>query len=659
MKTQSKIIFANVARNIFLAGILFIVPLFYSTKLYNSFRLPKNTLFILLTTVAFFFTLMYFLEKKSIDLKKYKFILYLTGIYSVLKILSWAFSEHKDISFWGSYLRAEGLLLWISLILFFVLVLFNEWDKEKLKNYSLVIVGTVLATTMYGILQKFGIINVGWSKDVAARIISTMGNPLNFSSFLILTFPFIYYAFRFNKNIVIKIITVITAGLFIYNLYATKSRSSWIAFLFALFIFITFHFYKKHKKIFISLLIIAAILSTSFGYIGFNYYNKFEQPILKRIFSVFDPHDNSTQQRFIFWQGSFNAFMNKPILGWGLDSLSFAFDKNFPTKLSDMPETHIDRAHNWHLDVLVMEGLLIWLFNIFVLIFAFWKSLKLIKKEKKEFAHIGLIYCYVFSACLLQFFFVFTLISAYIISIFSLALVFSVSQKPTEPPYEIKSKTIEKLKKNSNLYVILAVTFTSFILFVVLKPIIANRELTLGLFKRDDVLGRIEKAKDIFPCQYYKNKLGVYSSNFSKTNQSIKIFQSLIEQYPNHYHNYIALATTYNRIGNHKTADQTYQNAIDNFPTRHNIYWQWGESLIKRGENEKAIDIYKKAIDIDPEVAMSYYKLGVLYEKIGDMENAKKYKQIAFDKNLPYVPKNNKQTIATNQTNIASNQIND
>ncbi len=651
MKTQSKIILANISRNAFFLIILFLIPLTFSTRLYNSFRLPKTTLFIIFTLLALFFSIMYFLEKKSINLKRYKFILGVTAVLLILKFLSWFFSENRDISFWGDYTRTEGFLLWIFFILFFVLLLLNDWTKQKIRYYAFAIVMSATLMSLYGYLQKFGLIQNIWSGNVASRIISTMGNPLNFSAFIILTIPFFYYCIFFYKNIFIKIITGAGYIITVVALYFSGSRSSWIAFLFANFVIFTFYFFKRNKKAFLALLILGVILASSFTYIGINKYEEFSNPALKRLFSIFNTEDNSNKQRLLFWQGSFDAFKDRPVFGWGQDFLGYAFDKNFPPKLSDLPETNIDRAHNWHLDVLVMEGGLVWVLTMAILLFATWKSIKLLKRKDKEKASVGLIFIYLMAACLLQFFFMFALISPHLIIIFALAVIYSQSYTENENTTSIiRSNLLEKLKKNSNLYLVIGIGMAVFVAAILMKPVLANKEFTKAVLLQEEVQERMEKSKNTFPSHFYKqqhaslhlkyaNEARVSDNTALKVSHGGKasiIFKELVEQYPSIYSNYIFLAESYDLYEKYELTDETFQKAVDNFPTRHDIYWKWAGFLGLRDETEKAIEIFNKAIEIDPEVALPYYKLSIYYRALEDVENADKYRDLALDKGLLY-----------------------
>ncbi|HUT22528.1 MAG TPA: O-antigen ligase family protein [Candidatus Bipolaricaulota bacterium] len=648
MKTENKIVLCDWAINIVFALTVFIVPLFFSTKLYNSFRLPKNTLFMVLAVAAIFFSLMRVLEKKSFDWRRHKLILILTGVFFILNLLSWLFSAQPFVSFWGEYFRAEGFLLWILIIGFFLAALFNDWTKGKRKTLALIIVFSAICLSGYGIMQRYGLIANHWTADVEARIISSMGNPLNFSAYIILLFPFFYYCFVNFKNTFLRILIICGLVLSAVSLYLSGSRSSWIAFLFANFAIFTFYFYKRHKKIFAALLLTGIAAISIFTFMGIKYFDRFEQPGLKRIFSVFDPADESNQQRLLFWRGSFDAFLERPIFGWGQDSLGYAFDKNYPPALSDLSETHIDRAHNWHLDVLVMNGAPTWLLLMFVLIFAFAKSIKLSKNEQTEKSWLGLTFIYLMAACLLQFFFMFALISPVILICLSLAMVFNASFSPSAQGAPITSSLLEKLKKNSNLYFVLGLGSVALVFFVILKPILANKELSAGLFSQKDMSRHFQLATEIFPHPFYRQQYGALYVNAIESAQKRGdlesmnkyagpakiIFPALIDEYPYYYQNYLLLAKTLSLTKDQDAARVEYELAIENFPARQDIYWQYAEYLFKQNENDAAISVLEQAIAIDEEVGMPYLKLSLAYLALGEKEKAAAYEATARSKGL-------------------------
>lgn len=69
--------------------------------------------------------------------------------------------------------------------------------------------------------------------------------------------------------------------------------------------------------------------------------------------------EESTAARILVWEGSVEAFKEKPLLGWGPENFRFAFEKHFDNRLyldQNIGEIWFDRAHNLILDTLVATG---------------------------------------------------------------------------------------------------------------------------------------------------------------------------------------------------------------------------------------------------------------------------------------------------------------
>ena len=45
--------------------------------------------------------------------------------------------------------------------------------------------------------------------------------------------------------------------------------------------------------------------------------------------AALDPNDPSTQTRILTWKASFNAFKERPWLGWGSDNYLYAWERHY------------------------------------------------------------------------------------------------------------------------------------------------------------------------------------------------------------------------------------------------------------------------------------------------------------------------------------------
>ena len=66
------------------------------------------------------------------------------------------------------------------------------------------------------------------------------------------------------------------------------------------------------------------------------------------------------EARYIVWKMAWNGFLERPILGWGLENFNVTFGKHFDSKLYLREyggEIWFDRAHNIVLDTLINSGI--------------------------------------------------------------------------------------------------------------------------------------------------------------------------------------------------------------------------------------------------------------------------------------------------------------
>jgi len=81
----------------------------------------------------------------------------------------------------------------------------------------------------------------------------------------------------------------------------------------------------------------------------------------------------STAARIIVWEAGFEAFKERPVLGWGPENFRFALDHHFDNRLyldENIGEIWFDRAHNLFVDTLVNVGVLGFLLHLLVTLYA-------------------------------------------------------------------------------------------------------------------------------------------------------------------------------------------------------------------------------------------------------------------------------------------------
>ncbi len=260
----------------------------------------------------------------------------------------------------------------ISLIT--VIIIVNSIKKVEDLNriIELIIIG-IFFTALYGIWQwkvvgievNPSLTDISVNQGMAGRVYSTMGNPNVYGELLVLIMPFwgamIFNAKSFKKKAFFAILFIPMLVI----LLKTGSRSAWIAFAFAIFVFVFF----KNKKL-LPFIILAGILAIPM----------LPSSIYKRILTIFNPNDTSLKYRKQILEPAIPMLRDYWFSGVGLGNK--VFNVIYKRYKSFMLKT-VAHTHNLYLQV--------WLEAGFAAIISFiWLMFRIIRKsmiaifEKKD-----------------------------------------------------------------------------------------------------------------------------------------------------------------------------------------------------------------------------------------------------------------------------------
>lgn len=333
----------------FLLGCLFLMPLL---GIYKGFGFEQIKVLFLLVSV----TLLGFIWMgKGIKWTKIKTV---SGLFILILLLTSLTGTDPKISFLGREPYFQGWILYAYLYLFFLMV---NWTGIKLKNWAIVLAGSativsLLATRDWVLLNILGTHVVTYS----GRVVSTFGQPNFYAGFLLLTLPFAYY---------LRPIGLIGGFISIIGIFVSYSR---LAILLALVLLILGLIDQLRAKFKITALIFAVILAAlaiglafSSGIAG----NEFTKPL-----KTYDPDltSQSVEKRVYIWPVVWQLFLQRPVLGYGLENINESLADYFETKkhslfeenldispvLISLKDLNIDRAHNYILDLFLFSGIL-------------------------------------------------------------------------------------------------------------------------------------------------------------------------------------------------------------------------------------------------------------------------------------------------------------
>lgn len=227
------------------------------------------------------------------------------------------------------------------------------------------------------------------------------GNKNIASASIAFKIPFAYLLFYSNKNILIKIISILIITVSFFNLYLLSSRAIIVSYSLSL-IFITIGYAilyskAKHKKnIYALKKIFVLLLPIIISYFYFQKNINDDNLSIENRISSINTEDVSANTRIRYYKKGINYFLSNPLIGSGIG--------NWQIVSIDLDSENIESyvvpyvAHNDFIEVLVESGffgglfyLLFILFTLYILIKTFFKTSSLEHKEKILFLSIPFI----------------------------------------------------------------------------------------------------------------------------------------------------------------------------------------------------------------------------------------------------------------------------
>lgn len=569
-------------------------------------------------------------------------------------------------SLWGDPERAEGLILHIHLLVFFIIII-SIFNKKKdwlfLFKTAIVISGI---SSIAGVMQKLGMHNF-YGVSLPQRISGTLSNPDFFAPYIVssIFITFFVIAAENKKNFKYLWYAILFLNFSALIMSGTRGALAGMACGLAVLLPISFFYYKNlddKKRIAVLFgvmlflaVVMAAVLFPEALHLRGNYY-------FETFFSIFELNLGS---RGDVWNLTWEAFKDRPLLGWGTESYSYVYDKYYNSQLlRHIPESiYFDHPHNKLLEIIVCNGiigLLSYLYIYAIAAYIIFKNKKIEKKYKWIFISFFVSYffqnLFFFDAiCNLIFFY---LVLGYINNNF-------FEDKIKNDKKEIKVPGIIKIAISamSAVFIILVLYHLN------MKPTqIASQFPYYVKFENSD----IERA-----YLGYKNaaeKDNIYKKDFRlifiertlfllENNKAGKIEEKIIHDYKellpvfiNDLKNsdrrvinsYEYLARIHQRIFLHSNDFKALDNmeiALNQalgFNNNVTVYYQlMGEMNFLRDKHEQGFENYNRMYNISPkrieDIALYYKKIGVGYLKSKDEDKGIEFLEKAIESDYYYI----------------------
>jgi len=502
------------------------------------------------------------------------------------------------------------------------------------------------------------------SSSAGARITSTIGNAGYVAGYLIFNIFFGLFLFFFRKNKWIRFYYILGILLQIFIVFNTLTRGGIIALAFSLVVFLIYliFFRLRENKIVrnggIAALLLA-VLFTSLVFINKDSGWVQKNDILERVTSI--SLDTPTAlNRLVTWQGAFEGFKEKPLLGYGYENFYQVFDKYFNPKIYRHAGSVVwfDRAHNIIFDRLItggLIGLLLYLGILFAPLIYLWKHFY--KNKSINGYIISIIFSLIMLAYFIQNLFIFEALVTYIPLFITLSFLSQFC-----PSWQ--GKFSQSKKPYLVLLTIGIILFFPLFLSFNVKLASANKGLIQAMIsdKKQEYKKAYDKFVEIIDMntannQEYRqhfgelvikllNKENGLDQKFKKQAvlKAEEEFNKQIQEKPLSARNYPMFTRFLNRtyqfdVRHLEKSLELGLRAIELSPTRPQLYYEvaytqiylgkYYRSLGKTEETERffdqAVANMQKAIDLQDQVIESYVNMVMVLFTVGQNEKVQSY----------------------------------
>jgi len=350
------------------------IPTWFTPPDFGKTIIFRSILAIFLFLIAYEFLSQPAHKEKSdpvpIILKNNKIVWILLGFLGLL-LLSSIFSVDSYFSFFGNPIRSGGFINYVFYIIFAILIFYyaKQQDWKKYFDFSILIGGLV---SLVAIFQYYGLFQ-GIFSYFPTRPPSTIGNPIFLGIYLLMLFFPTITLFIKEKSRNYKYFYAGSILLFLYAILISGSRAAYLGLTIGGIYFLLFN-PKKLRALKITAITLMIIAGGIIYYANANTHfpsflenNKLFQSVQPRLSVKFFLED----ERFPAWKIGFNAFLEKPILGWGLENYAVGFNKNYDPSL--VQNKWWDKAHNTFLEIANTAGAPALILYLLLFVVLFWQ----------------------------------------------------------------------------------------------------------------------------------------------------------------------------------------------------------------------------------------------------------------------------------------------
>ncbi|MDP3999589.1 MAG: O-antigen ligase family protein [bacterium] len=603
------------------------IPLYVSKVLFFPYITGKAFAFRIIVEVVFAAWIFLAIFYKEYRPRK-SYLAWAVGIFILVTALATAFGANPFKSFWSGYERMEGLVTYLHLGAYF-LVLGSVFQKKDWLIFFNLFVAAGLVENIHAIFQRLGYL-VSLQGGIG-RPDGTIGNPTYLAAYLLFVFGIALFLWLHASKKWLKFYYLGAALFTAFIIFMTASRGPALALIAGVVLGSIFYliFSRKKETTFLNKKILLGILLLFLVVPSVVWLGR-ESDLVKNNFALsrltlLSLTERTVSSRFIMWDVAREGFKERFLLGWGPDNFGLVFAKHFKAELWQQ-EPWFDRAHSIVFDWLVnagILGLLAYLGILIAALFLFWKSYR----EKKISLEELTLFFALFLAYLIHNLVVFDQIATYLGFFAILAYAHSVNTSR-----ELKEeKTSISVNKMFMLMIAIILPTAVVFYFVNWKPLQANLTLLNALVVQgQNIPAGFSAYQKALAYNTFGNveireqfvRFAIDAGGSPKVDADLKdqILRSAITESqksvlenPADPRSYLFLGTIYSRVGLLDDAIKIFNQAAELSPKKQQIYFEIADVYIKKGDYASAIQILEKTLDYDRSYRQARMNLVLVY----------------------------------------------
>lgn len=347
-----------------------------NSGMYFPFISGKNFAFRILVEIAFAGWILLALKDPSyrISFKKSP-LLVAYSVFILVLFIADIFGVDVSKSLWSNFERMEGFVAHIHLYLYFVvltgmLATVADWSRM----FKWFVASSVLVN-LYAFAQLMGAPGLIYERTFpkmgawfaarfpidmsATRLDATLGNSAYYAVYCLMFVFILALLWVQSKNMKKAWWYPLMIVLNILGLFYSGTRGTMIGILVGGLVtlgLIALHEKGKSRKVLVGLVIAVVVAVASVFALKDTAIIK-SSPVLSRLTSI-SPNDITGASRLAMWTISYEAWLERPILGYGQDNFSYVFASKFNPERMGGLEPWYDRSHDVFFDWLIAAGIL-------------------------------------------------------------------------------------------------------------------------------------------------------------------------------------------------------------------------------------------------------------------------------------------------------------